>query len=85
EVIRLQNTIIDEKKQGLPGKEVEILLEGRSERNPDHYLGRTRKNWLAIVPSKGVSKGEVIIARVVKATRWMLTCEAASGKVGAQS
>lgn len=85
EVIRLQNAIIDEKKQGLLGKEVEILLEGRSERNPDHYLGRTRKNWLAIVPSKGVSKGEVIIARVVKATRWMLTCEAASGKVGAQS
>ncbi len=83
EVIQLQNSIVDEKKRALVGKNVEILVEGQSQRHPDHLYGRTRKNWLAIVPSKGVSKGEVVVAKVTSATRWMLTCECTSKKVRA--
>ncbi len=83
EVIRLQNSVVDEKKKPLIGMPVEILIEGQSQRHPHHCIGRTRKNWLAIVPSKGVSKGEVVVANVASASRWMLICEGASRKVGA--
>lgn len=81
EVIAIQNSIIDQKKRDLVGKMVEVLIEGESSRHPGYLYGRTRKNWLAIVPSKGVSKGETVIAKVACATRWMLTCEVASRKV----
>jgi tRNA-2-methylthio-N6-dimethylallyladenosine synthase len=82
EVIELQNILIDEKKQALPGQEVEILVEGPSRRDPGFMVGRTRKNWLAKLPQKGVSKGETVIARVTGVTRWMIACDAAVRKVG---
>jgi tRNA-2-methylthio-N6-dimethylallyladenosine synthase len=82
EVIGLQNRLTDEKKQQLMDQEVEVLIEGESTREPGFAIGRTRKNWLAKVPLKGVSKGEIVIARVTGATRWMLACEVIPRKVG---
>jgi tRNA-2-methylthio-N6-dimethylallyladenosine synthase len=83
QVIELENSIVDAKKQALLGDEVEILVEGESRREPGFLVGRTRKNWLAKLPRKGVSKGEVVVAEVTGVTRWMITCDGTVRKTGA--
>ncbi len=83
EVISLQNCITDEKKQALLGREIEILIEGESDREPDFMLGRTRENWLAKIPREGVRRGETVVARISSATRWMVTCDRSLRKAGA--
>ena len=80
--IALQNRVTDEKKAALVGKEVEILIEKESRRDHTFMQGRTRENWLAKIPREGVRKGETVVADVLSATRWMLSCERSSRKVG---
>jgi tRNA-2-methylthio-N6-dimethylallyladenosine synthase len=82
EVIRLQNRITDRHKQEMPGRRVEILTERLSSRDSGYLLGRTRKNWLAKLPAKGVRRGETVVAEVTGASRWMLTCERVVRKAG---
>jgi tRNA-2-methylthio-N6-dimethylallyladenosine synthase len=82
EVIALQNRIVDNKKRSIVGRKVEILVDAESKREPGWLLGRTRKNWLAKLPQKGVSKGETVIAEVTDATRWMIICDGSVRKVG---
>lgn len=84
EVIGLENSIIDEKKKSLLGKDVEVLVEAESKRESGWLVGRTRKNWLAKLPQKGVSKGETVIAKVTDVTRWMIVCDGSVRKVGSQ-
>jgi tRNA-2-methylthio-N6-dimethylallyladenosine synthase len=83
EVIDLQNRLTDRAKQNLIGASVEVLIEGDSGREPGFAVGRTRKNWLAKLPRKGVRKGETITAKVTGVTRWMVTCEVTGRKTGA--
>jgi tRNA-2-methylthio-N6-dimethylallyladenosine synthase len=75
EILGIQNRMIDACKQSLAGQEVEILVEGASKREEGYLTGRTRKNWLAKLPAKGVRKGEVVVARVTGVSRWMITCD----------
>lgn len=82
QIIVLENSIVDEKKQGLIGHQVDVLINGDSSKEPEFMLGRTRKNWLAKLPKKGVRKGETVRAKVTGATRWMLTCEESVRKAG---
>jgi tRNA A37 methylthiotransferase MiaB len=67
----------------MPGERVEILVERRSEREPGFVLGRTRKNWLAKLPRKGVRRGEMVVARVTGVSRWMVTCGEVENRIGA--
>jgi tRNA-2-methylthio-N6-dimethylallyladenosine synthase len=83
EVIDLENSIVDRRKQVLMGTEVEILVESESRRHPGFLVGRTRKNWLAKLPQKGVSKGEIVVAEVTGVTRWMIKCDNTVRKAGA--
>ncbi|MFH1313885.1 MAG: tRNA (N6-isopentenyl adenosine(37)-C2)-methylthiotransferase MiaB [Candidatus Eisenbacteria bacterium] len=82
-VIELENSIVDTKKQALLGGDVEILVQGESRRETGFLVGRTRKNWLAKLPQKGVSKGEVVVAEVTGVTRWMISCDGSVRKAGA--
>ena len=82
QVIEIENGIVDEKKRALVGRQVDILIDGVSSKEPDFMLGRTRKNWLAKIPKKGVRKGETVRARITGATRWMLTCQESVRKAG---
>jgi tRNA-2-methylthio-N6-dimethylallyladenosine synthase len=82
-LIALQNDITDSRKQELVGRTVEILVEEESKREPGYMLGRTRENWLAKIPSKGVRQGSKINAEVTSVTRWMITCAPARGKAEA--
>jgi tRNA-2-methylthio-N6-dimethylallyladenosine synthase len=83
QVIALQNSLIDRKKRRMPGSTVEILVERESQREPGFLIGRTRKNWLAKLPQKGVRRGEVVTARVTGVSRWMIACETVENQIGA--
>jgi tRNA-2-methylthio-N6-dimethylallyladenosine synthase len=83
EVIALQNRLIDSKKEAMSGEWVEILIERESAKEPGFLIGRTRKNWLAKLPQKGVRRGEVVQARIAGVSRWMLTCDEVEIKIGA--
>jgi len=83
EILEIENGVIDACKGALAGEEVEILVEGASKREAGYMTGRTRKNWLAKLPEKGVRKGEVVVARVTGVSRWMITCDEVLRKVGA--
>jgi tRNA-2-methylthio-N6-dimethylallyladenosine synthase len=83
EVIALQNRLIDGKKSAMLGEQVEILVERQSTKEPDFFLGRTRKNWLAKLPRKGVRRGEIVTVRITGVSRWMLTCEEVENRTGA--
>lgn len=75
DVIALQNKITDKKRKETLGKTVEILVESESKKHPGYMIGRTKENWLARVPEEGVSRGQLIRAKVVSVSRWMLTCQ----------
>jgi tRNA-2-methylthio-N6-dimethylallyladenosine synthase len=83
EILEIENEVIDSCKGALAGREVEILLEAESKRERGYMTGRTRKNWLAKLPGKGVRRGEVVVARVAGVSRWMITCDEYSRKMGA--
>jgi hypothetical protein len=61
---------------------VEILVEGPSQRDAGFAVGRTRENWLAKLPRKGVRRGETVVAPVSGVTRWMVICDPHLRKVG---
>ena len=82
-LIALQNDITDSRKQELLGRTVEVLVEEPSAKEPGYMLGRTRENWLAKIPSKGVRQGSKVNAEVTSVTRWMLTCAGVQGKAEA--
>jgi len=67
----------------MPGERVEILIERESTKEPGFLIGRTRKNWLAKLPQKGVRKGEVVAARITGVSRWMVICDEVESKIGA--
>jgi len=83
EVIALQNSLTDRKKRHMQGTTVEILVERESTREPGCLIGRTRKNWLAKLPRKGVERGKVVAARITGVSRWMIACEPAENQIGA--
>jgi len=83
EVLALQNDLTDSKKRSMQGETSEILIERESSREPGFMIGRTRKNWLAKLPRKGVRRGEVVAARITGVSRWMISCERAEKQTGA--
>jgi tRNA-2-methylthio-N6-dimethylallyladenosine synthase len=82
-LIALQNEITDGRKRELMGRTVEVLVEEPSLKEPGYMLGRTRENWLAKIPSKGVREGSKVNAKVTSVTRWMITCAPMQGKAEA--
>lgn len=80
-LLDLQNSITDRNKASLVGREVEVLVEGPSSREPGFSVGRTRENHLAKIHSKGVEIGETVVAPVSAVTRWIVVCEGSLRKV----
>jgi tRNA-2-methylthio-N6-dimethylallyladenosine synthase len=82
DLLALQNAMTDHRKRAFVGREVEVLIEEASAREPGFMLGRTRENWLAKVPAEGVKEGEAVVANVRAVTRWMIVCDPPLRKVG---
>lgn len=80
-LVDLQNSITDQRKRSLAGREVEVLVEGPSPREPGFLVGRTRENYLAKIPSEGVRMGETVVTQVSAVTRWIVVCDGSLRKV----
>ncbi|HHY94489.1 MAG TPA: tRNA (N6-isopentenyl adenosine(37)-C2)-methylthiotransferase MiaB [Firmicutes bacterium] len=78
---RLQNSISLEKNSELLGEEVEVLVEGVSERDPAQLTGRTRTNKVVVFPGPPDWTGRLVKVRVGRALTWTLHGQAVSGEV----
>ncbi|MBI1924088.1 tRNA (N6-isopentenyl adenosine(37)-C2)-methylthiotransferase MiaB [Candidatus Poribacteria bacterium] len=76
-IIELQEQISHEINQGLIGETVEVLVEGESRRDAEHYHGKTDSFKTTVFP-KGDSKiGELVRVKVESATAHTLLGEIA--------
>ena len=67
-MIALQNELSLESNRSDIGREVEVLVEGRSKRSADDLFGRTSQNKVVVFPAAGASKGETVKVLVTDAT-----------------
>ncbi len=59
-ILETQDDITLSRNRLLEGKTLDTLVEGKSEKNPDFWTGRTRTNKVVIFsPLKGIEKGAV--------------------------
>jgi len=74
-LIELQLKITEERNLYWMGKEVEVLVEGPSEKNPDELQGRTRENKIVVFPAEKNLIGEFVRVRIKKTGCWALRGE----------
>ncbi len=67
-MIALQNELSLASNRADIGREVEVLVEGRSKRSADDLFGRTSQNKVVVFPAAGAAKGDTIRVLVTDAT-----------------
>lgn len=68
-----QNQISYEVNQKLVGKEINVLVEGESKKDPDYFSARSDGNKLVIVPAKTEKLiGNIITTKINEAGSWTL-------------
>ncbi|MBE6222885.1 MAG: tRNA (N6-isopentenyl adenosine(37)-C2)-methylthiotransferase MiaB [Bacteroidales bacterium] len=75
EIIELQNRKSLERYRSQIGKELEVLVEGPSKRDPNRLCGRASNNMMCVFPATGRSKGTYTTVKVVDCTSATLICE----------
>jgi len=68
EVIAIQERISREVNEGIVGRRVEVLVEGRSKRRSDQLFGRTDTFKTAVFPDVGAGAGSLVRVEVTAAT-----------------
>lgn len=67
EVQALQRKITLKRNKAWEGKDVEVLVEGRSKANTEESMGRTRTNHIVNFPGKTLAFGSMVRIRIQKA------------------
>ena len=75
EIIELQNRKSLERYRAQIGKELEVLVEGPSKRDPAMLCGRASNNMMCVFPAAGRSKGSYTKVVVKDCTSATLICE----------
>ena len=75
EIIQLQNRKSLERYRAQIGKEVEVLVEGPSKRDPAQLCGRASNNMMCVFPALGRKSGTYVKVRVKDCTSATLICE----------
>ena len=65
-LLGLVNEIADRRYQALVGRELEILVEGPSKRNPERLTGRTRCNKIVVFEGAERHRGQVMSIAVTR-------------------
>ncbi|MBL7171016.1 MAG: tRNA (N6-isopentenyl adenosine(37)-C2)-methylthiotransferase MiaB [Candidatus Omnitrophica bacterium] len=68
ELLKLQEKISLKKNRGLIGKEVEVLVEGRSKRNIKRLAGRDRGNRMVVFEGSDEVIGKMVSVTIYEAT-----------------
>lgn len=66
-MIALQNELSTESNRRDVGKEVEVLVEGRSKRSADEHFGRTSQNKVVVFPKGDTKPGDFVKVRILDA------------------
>lgn len=67
-MIALQNRLsLDNNKKDI-GKEFEVLVEGKSKRNPDEHFGRTSQNKVVVFPKEDTKPGDFVKVKILDAS-----------------
>ena len=75
EIIELQNRKSLERYRAMIGKEVEVLIEGPSRRDPAQLCGRASNNMMCVFPAEGRKAGTYTTVTVVDSTSATLICK----------
>jgi tRNA-2-methylthio-N6-dimethylallyladenosine synthase len=68
EIIALQNRISKEKNQEYIGKEVVVLVEGRSKRSDQDWMGKNDQHVVTVFPKEHYKPGDLVRVRISQAT-----------------
>lgn len=82
-LIEAQKGMSLEKNAPSVGTEVEVLVEGPSKRNPEHWFGKTRQFKTAIFPRRSESVGDLATIRVAAVSPYTLFGEGVPSAVQA--
>ncbi|MBD5265323.1 MAG: tRNA (N6-isopentenyl adenosine(37)-C2)-methylthiotransferase MiaB [Bacteroides sp.] len=63
-MIALQNELSAESNRKDIGREFEVLVEGRSKRSADEYIGRTSQNKVVVFPKGETKPGDFVKVRI---------------------
>ncbi len=74
-MIALQNELSLRSNLADVGKVFDVLVEGRSKRNPSDNCGRTSQNKMAVFPAGNTKAGDFVKVRVREATSATLLCD----------
>mgnify|MGYP005841155393 CR=1 FL=1 len=80
-LLETQNKISTEIYKSFIGKEVEVLVEGTSRKNPSRLTGRTRDNKIAVFTGEKELIGKIINLRVEDSNIHTLYCSFDSKKI----
>jgi len=71
-LIEVQNAITARRNQALVGSVQEVLVEGKSEKDPSRLTGRTRGNKIVVFHGGDELVGNVVPVRITEARTWTL-------------
>ena len=76
EIMEVQNQISLEINKEQEGKTVEILVEGPTRQDENHWFGRTSGNKMVVFPKcENVAVGDLVMARIETAQTWLFKGE----------
>ena len=68
EVIEIQHEVAKRKNKAQEGKVHRVLIESKSKKNPDEWMGRNEQNIKVIFPKEHYKKGEYVNVRIERTT-----------------
>jgi len=82
EIVDLQGRLSLESNQQDIGKTFEVLIEGESKKNKDHWMGRSSQNKVIVFPKEGglLKKGDYVMVEVSACTQATLIGKALDAK-----
>src|SRR5262249_54296432 len=73
-----------ERNAAMVGRDVEVLVEGASKRDPGHWFGKTREFKTAVFRRRNESVGDLVTLRVAAASPYTLFGEGVSTRAQAE-
>jgi tRNA-2-methylthio-N6-dimethylallyladenosine synthase len=78
-LLELVNEVAGQRYRQLVGRQVEILVEGRSKRNAARMTGRTRCNKIVVFNGSDRHRGQIMRVRITRAGAFTLYADPAAG------
>ena len=74
-LLKLQEEVTLKKNMQIVGSDLDVLVEGKSKRNPNRYTGRSRCNRIVVFPGEPSDVGKIVNVHIKRATSLTLFAE----------